>query len=45
VSIPKRIIGFAIKPIEDQALSAMSEACINQREQAFLDPPEVIGPP
>jgi len=45
VSFPKRIIGFAIKPIEDQALSAMSEACINQRDQAFLDLPEVIGPP
>ena len=44
VSYPKRIIGFAIKPIEDQALSAMSEACTNRRDQAFLDLPEVIGP-
>ena len=40
----KRIIGFAIKPIEDQALSAMSEACMNRRDQAFLDLPEVLGP-
>ena len=31
VSHPKRIIGFAIKPIEDQALSAMSEACTESK--------------
>ncbi len=42
VSLPEKIIGFCIKAIEDQALTAMNEALYETKDRpAFLDPTEV----